>query len=116
MNQQIKNIFKTLVCTLLLPLLFIGCKKDFLDVLPQGQLTEASIANDPNIARNLVTGVYQQFYQGGFGNDVHGIIFCMATDVASDDADKGSTPDDQTPEALGFDNFSSALNSNNFYV
>lgn len=92
------------------------CKRDFLEVSPQGLLTDEAAANDPNIARKLVTGVYNQLYQGGFGNDVHGIIFCMATDVASDDADKGSTPLDQAPEAVGFDNFTSDLNANNFYV
>ncbi|MGN6531521.1 MAG: RagB/SusD family nutrient uptake outer membrane protein, partial [Ginsengibacter sp.] len=87
-----------------------------MEVQPQGQLTESSVAGDPNLARKLVTGVYSQLYQGGFGNDIHGIIFCMATDVASDDADKGSTPSDQAPQATGFDNFTSDLNSNNYYV
>ena len=116
MHQKLKKIFKLLLFTLSFPLLLICCKKNFLDVLPQGELTETSVANDPNIARKLVTGVYNQLYQGGFGNDIHGIIFCMATDVASDDADKGSTPTDQAPEAVGFDNFTSDLNSHNFYV
>lgn len=93
-----------------------SCKRDFLNVPLQGQLTDAAAAKDPNIARKLVTGVYNQLYQGGFGNDVHGIIFCIATDVASDDADKGSTSADQSPQAVGFDNFTSDLNPNNFYV
>lgn len=116
MNQQVKPIFKISLFAFFSMLLFTSCKKDFLNVLPQGQITESSIANDPNIARNLVTGVYNQLYQGGFGNDVHGIIFCMAADVASDDADKGSTVDDQAPQATGFDNFTSDLNSTNYYV
>lgn len=93
-----------------------NCKKEFLDVSPRGALTDDAAASDPNIARKLVTGVYNQLYQGGFGNDVHGIIFAMATDVASDDADKGSTALDQAPQAVGFDNFTSDLNANNFYV
>ncbi len=97
-------------------LALVACKKSFLDVQPQGQVTDEAAASDPNIARKLVTGVYNQLYQGGFGNSVHGILFCMATDVASDDADKGSTATDQAPEAVGFDNFTSDLNSNNFYV
>ncbi|MDQ6904487.1 MAG: RagB/SusD family nutrient uptake outer membrane protein, partial [Bacteroidota bacterium] len=116
MNQKVKPIFNISLVAFFTIFLFTSCKKDFLNVLPQGQITESSIANDPNIARNLVTGVYNQLYQGGFGNDVHGIIFCMATDVASDDADKGSTPDDQAPQATGFDNFTSNLNSTNYYV
>ena len=94
----------------------VNCKRDYLDLSPEGELSEDAAARDPLIARKLVTGVYSQLYQGGFGNDVHGIIFCMATDVASDDADKGSTAADQSPEAVGFDNFTSDLNSTNFYV
>ena len=97
-------------------LVSIGCKKSFLDIQPQGSLTEASASNDPNIAAKLVTGVYNKLYQGGFDDNVHGILYSMATDVASDDADKGSTSTDQAPEALGFDNFTSDLNPNNFYL
>src|SRR5665213_148378 len=115
MNQHIKKVFKISLtaCSLLL---VTSCKKNFLDVKPQGDLTEAAVANDPSLAGKLVTGVYNQLYQGGFGNDIHGILFCNATDVASDDADKGSTPSDQAPQAVGFDNFTSDLNSNNYYV
>ena len=116
MNQQVKPIFKISLFAFFSIFLLTSCKKDFLNVLPQGQITKSSIANDPNIARNLVTGVYHQLYQGGFGTDVHGIIFCMATDVASDDADTGSTADDQAPQATGFDNFTSDLNTTHYYV
>jgi hypothetical protein len=116
MNQQkTKYLFRIFLAAAIC-FAFSTCKKSFLDVKPQGVITEETAANDPNIARTLVTGVYNQLYQGGFGDDIHGILFCMATDVASDDADKGSTPTDQAPEAVGFDNFTSDLNSNNFYV
>ncbi len=114
--KQGNNIKTLLILLIVAVCLTISCKRDFLEVNPQGQVTAEAAAADPNIARKLVTGVYHQFYQGGFGNDVHGIIFAMATDVASDDADKGSTLLDQAPEATGFDNFTSDLNSNNFYV
>jgi starch-binding outer membrane protein, SusD/RagB family len=110
------NIHQKVITFVLITFLMTACKKDFLEQDPPGRITDEAAANDPNIARNLVTGVYNQLYQGGFGNDVHGIIFCMAADVASDDADKGSTPTDQAPQATGFDNFSSDLNGNNFYV
>lgn len=116
MRQPIQHITRSLTLILLSSFILTSCKKDFLDVQPQGLITDDAAAADPNIARKLVTGVYNQLYQGGFGNDVHGIIFCMATDVASDDSDKGSTPTDQAPEAVGFDNFTSDLNGNNFYV
>ena len=94
----------------------IGCKKDFLDVTPQGQITEDAAASDPNIAQKLVVGVYTRLYQGGFDANVHGIIYSFATDVASDDADKGSTASDQAPSGLAFDEFNTELNGNNFYV
>ncbi|MBA2250688.1 MAG: RagB/SusD family nutrient uptake outer membrane protein [Chitinophagaceae bacterium] len=116
MNKETKKIIKTILFILALPVVITSCKRDFLAIQPQGQLTETAVAKDPNIAKKLVTGVYNQLYQGGFGNDIHGIIYCFATDVASDDANKGSTKDDQAPEGVGFDSFTTALNSNNFYV
>ena len=80
-----------------------GCK-DFLDVPPQGQLSEAAIRNDPGAAQKLVDGVYNAMYLGGFGPDTHGLQFVILTDIASDDADKGSTPNDYG-DALTIDNF-----------
>lgn len=115
-QQNIKSLSRFFFLPAIMLLTMSGCKKDYLSVSPEGLLTAEDAARDPNIARKLVTGVYNQLYQGGFGNDVHGIIFCMAADVASDDADKGSTAADQAPEAVGFDNFTSALNSTNYYV
>ena len=113
---SIKNKFSLLLISAATVLFVTGCKKGFLDVQPQGVLTDESAAHDPNLATKLVTGVYNKLYQGGFDNDVHGILFCMAADVASDDADKGSTPIDQSPQAVAFDNFTSDLNGNNYYV
>lgn len=80
-----------------------GCK-DFLDVPPQGQLSEDAIRNDPAAAQKLVDGVYNAMYLGGFGPDTHGLQFVILTDIASDDADKGSTPTDYG-DALTIDNF-----------
>jgi tetratricopeptide (TPR) repeat protein len=79
-----------------------GCK-DFLDVAPQGQLGADVI--DPSTAQKLVDGVYNAMYQGGFGADTHGLQFVILTDIASDDADKGSAPDDYKADAGGVDNF-----------
>jgi hypothetical protein len=80
-----------------------GCK-DFLDVAPQGQLSEDAIRTDPAAAQKLVDGVYNVMYLGGFGADVHGLQFVIMTDIASDDADKGSSPSDYG-DALTIDNF-----------
>ena len=91
--------------------LFSGCK-DFLDVAPQGQLSEDAIRTDPTAAQKLVDGVYNVLYLGGFGADVSGFQNIILTDIASDDADKGSTPTDYA-DAGQIDNFTvTAANSN----
>ena len=45
-----------------------GCKKKFLDVPPQGELTEELALTDPEAADKLVVGVYNTLYFGSFGN------------------------------------------------
>ncbi|MDJ1469474.1 RagB/SusD family nutrient uptake outer membrane protein [Cytophagaceae bacterium DM2B3-1] len=74
-----------------------SCSKEFLDVPVQGQGTTKT---DPALAQNLVTGVYNSLLAGeafgGDGGDTHGISFIAATNIMSDDADKGSTPSDQS--------------------
>ncbi|MDJ1483870.1 RagB/SusD family nutrient uptake outer membrane protein [Cytophagaceae bacterium YF14B1] len=77
--------------------IFTSCSKEFLDVPVQGQGTTKT---DPALAQNLVTGVYNSLLAGeafgGDGGDTHGISFIAATNIMSDDADKGSTPSDQS--------------------
>ncbi|TGE14237.1 RagB/SusD family nutrient uptake outer membrane protein [Hymenobacter elongatus] len=90
----------------------VGCK-DFLDVAPQGQLTEDQIRTDVAAAQRLVDGVYNVMYLGGFGPDIHGLQYVFLTDIASDDSDKGSSPQDYGP-GLEVDNFT--LNSTNGIV
>ncbi len=86
-----------------------GCK-NFLEVAPQGQLSEDAIRTDPAAAQKLVDGVYNALYFGGFGPDVNGLQNIIMTDIASDDGDKGSTPTDYG-DALTIDNFT-ATSSN----
>lgn len=71
-----------------------SCSSDFLDVPVQGKGTTAT---DPALAENLVTGVYNSLISGeAFGSgDTHGIAFISTTNILSDDADKGSSPNDQ---------------------
>ena len=94
-------------------MLTASCQKSFLDVPVQGQATTAT---DPNLAVNLVTGVYNSLYSseafGGAGGDVHGISFIAATNIISDDADKGSFDGDQ-PSLKELDNFT-VTPTNNF--
>lgn len=81
-----------------------GCNKDFLDVDPQGQTTEVLALTDASAANKLIGGVYNTLYLGGFGKTTVGFLWAVTNDVASDDADKGSTPGDFSP--LGeIDNF-----------
>lgn len=83
-----------------------GCKKKFLEIAPQGQLTETQALQDPNAANQLVGGVYNTLYLGGFGNNTFGLEWVLLNDVASDDADKGSTPSDFNKNGAGdIDNF-----------
>ena len=84
--------------------LFAGCKKDFLEVSPQGQTTEALALIDPDAASKLVGGVYNTLYLGGFGKTTVGFLWVLANDVSSDDADKGSTAGDFS-QAGEIDNF-----------
>lgn len=85
-NKKLTIIFAciaTLSCTL------YACK-NYLDVAPQGQITQDQIAADPNQAKNLVLGIYNVFYTGGFDPDVDSFQFVIMTDIASDDSDHGS--------------------------
>lgn len=92
---MIRNIVLRRFILLILPLaVTISCNKDFLQVDPQGQLTEIQALSDPDAANKLVGGVYNTLYFGGFGNTTFGLLWVIANDVASDDGDKGSTPSD----------------------
>src|SRR6187402_673900 len=76
-----------------------GCKKDFLEVSPQGQVTEALFpksANDAVLATNAIYAQMRvwQFHSGGF----------PILDIMSDDARKGSNPGDGARITL-YDNF-----------
>ncbi len=87
--------YKILILALFAAVLFAaGCKKSFLDVAAQGQIDEAAVLKDPAAAQNLVTGVYNSLYQGGFGPTTFGFLYYVTVEEASDDADPGSIPGD----------------------
>jgi len=89
---------------LMATLLSVACQKNFLNV----QTTTPTPSNDPTVAMDLVSGVYSSLIyvdpRGGWNYDTHGISFVAATDIMSDDADKGSYLADQ-PGVLDLDNF-----------
>lgn len=96
---------KTLINSIFILIIILSsCSESFLDIPIQGGATTAS---DPDLAQKLVTGAYHSLLQGdswGTG-DVHGFAFISVTNIASDDADKGSTPDDQKVPVGDIDDF-----------
>lgn len=100
--MQNKNIYYQILFIFTLSL--SSCGSDFLDVAVQGAGTAAT---DPALAENLVTGVYNSLISGdAFGSgDTHGIAFISTTNIMSDDADKGSSPNDQIGIIGELDNF-----------
>ncbi len=105
---SLQHMFST---ALIVSLMFTaGCSKSFLEVDPQGQITREQVLIDPNAANDLVTGVYNSLYLGSFDPTTVGFQYYMAVDVASDDADKGSTPAD-FPPAAEIDNFTATPNN-----
>src|ERR1700744_826575 len=81
-----------------------SCTKSFLDVPASSPLP----SNDPQVAQDEVTALYSSLIYidagGGWSFDTHGISFIAATNIMSDDDDKGSTADDQ-PGINDLDNF-----------
>ena len=109
MKSTINN---KLTFILLATVLLGSCKKTFLEVDPQGQTTEVLALTDPAAAAKLVGGVYNTLYFGGFDKTTVGFLWQLTNDIASDDADKGSTPGDFNSGGMGdIDNFIHTPNS-----
>lgn len=68
----------------------LSCSEDFLDKSPKAQLTESSFFQNQQQATQAVNAVYS--YLRNF--DVHVFSYIGITDIASDDAEKGSVPGD----------------------
>jgi hypothetical protein len=108
--------FKQLSITLIVLLVIVSsCQKKFLNVDPQGKETQVNALTDTGAANQTLAGAYNALYFGGFDKTTVGFEWVMMTDVASDDADKGSTPDDFGTNGAGdIDNFT--VNANNGIV
>lgn len=101
-----RTIYNKLTFLLLGTVVLGSCKKSFLEVAPQGQTTEILALTDPDAAAKLVGGVYNTLYFGGFDKTTVGFLWELTNDIASDDADKGSTPGDFNSGGMGdIDNF-----------
>lgn len=78
---------------------FYGCE-DFLDVKPQGELTQEAFptsAADAQLATNAVYSTIRSWHYNSGGYPIH--------DIMSDDALKGSNPNDQVSTLGAYDNF-----------
>jgi hypothetical protein len=82
---------------------------NYLDVKPQGQIDQEAAAGDPATTRNLVIGVYNTMWEGS----MHGFSYVGMTNIASDDADKGSNADDGKTTYGAFDNLTMDATINN---
>ncbi|PWV45200.1 RagB/SusD family nutrient uptake outer membrane protein [Chitinophaga sp. S165] len=99
MNLILKH--KHIWCCLLTAVLTgITSCDSYLDVKPQGQIDQEASALDPATAQKLVIGVYNTMWEG----DMHGFAFVQMTNIASDDADKGSSTGDDMPNSGALDN------------
>jgi hypothetical protein len=99
MNLILKH--KNIWCCLL-TILFTGITScdNYLDVKPQGQIDQEAAALDPATAQKLVIGVYNTMWEG----NMHGFSYVGMTNIASDDADKGSNPGDDMQNSGALDN------------
>lgn len=101
------TFYKTIFGLLIVSSLITSCKKSFLDVPPQGQLTKEQALIDPDAASKLVISVYNTLYLQG----TVGLKLVILGDVASDDSDKGSVPSDNGFSGIFIDAFTYDANT-----
>ncbi|TBW30349.1 RagB/SusD family nutrient uptake outer membrane protein [Gramella sp. KN1008] len=68
---------------------FVSCSEDFLEVNPSQETPEVALS-DPDVAPQLVNAIYNQF----LGFNMSSFPWYGATEITSDNADKGSDPGD----------------------
>jgi len=81
---------KIVLTGLLTVLIFSGCEDALLDQKPRGELTLASFFEDEQDAIEATNATYNRMRTFNFTN----FLWLGMTDIASDDANKGSTPAD----------------------
>ena len=85
---------------ILISICFFSSCEDDLNVLPNNAISEIDFLNDPNNAVALVNGVYNK--QLDF--NMYSFSWIGMTSITSDDADKGSTPNDTGADKHKMDN------------
>lgn len=101
-----KKIYFILIALILHPAIQ-SCNDDFLEKLPQGQLTQENFPQTAADALAATNGIYQVMRQSTYHRGFYPI-----DDVMSDDARKGSNSDDQVVELGPFDVFQHTTTNN----
>jgi len=89
MKNITKNRFLAFCISVFLGAVLFSCD-DFLEKAPKGELTSENFFKDANQATQAVNAVYAHLRSF----NVHVFSYIGVTDIASDDADKGSVPGD----------------------
>ncbi len=84
-----KTIYKKTTIILVIIFGLVACSKDFLEVNPSQETPEVALS-DPDVAPQLVNAVYNIF----LGFNMSSFPWYGATEITSDNADKGSDPGD----------------------
>lgn len=90
MKSYINNRFFALAFSLTAVGGLVSCADEFLEKAPKGELTSENFFQDANQAEQAVNAIYAHLRSF----NVHVFSYIGITDIASDDADKGSVPGD----------------------
>jgi hypothetical protein len=90
MQSYINNRFFALALSLTAVCGLVSCADEFLEKAPKGELTSENFFQDANQAEQAVNAIYAHLRSF----NVHVFSYIGITDIASDDADKGSVPGD----------------------
>lgn len=80
----------TFVILAFLTILFTGCKKDFLDVIPVSERTVANFYKTPSDFNNAIIGTYATLKNGGLYGSGSGALIWLG-EIVTDNTDYGTT-------------------------
>jgi hypothetical protein len=90
----------SLISILILSTLFLSSCEDDLNVLPNNAISEIDFLSNPDNAVALVNGIYNK----QLDYNMYSFSWIGMTSITSDDADKGSTPNDTGADKQKMDN------------
>ena len=90
-----------ILAALFLLLILGSCKKDWLDVPPEGQITPEGYYSTPQRAEEIVNAIYNNMLQW----DEHTFSWIGMSSITSDNADKGSSDGDTGADKDKMQNF-----------